>query len=190
MTGDFCKLVWICLAAVGDGMMDYRDFARTESPVPVVSFAEPGIGPPSFIFAHGQLGPPYNVDVDTLEPFPGCDARFAALCAIQHAIRLVTRAREAVCPELGAGGVRRQQALDRITAGNFVAVGTTGFGVFAVLANGTMAADAVKPDLVGMRFDGHLSSGMVAQASLLDYIDWVTRWGGGFVPHYSTRISK
>jgi hypothetical protein len=102
----------------------------------------------------------------------------------------VTKARTTFCPDLAADGAQRQAALDRITAGEIVAEGTSGFGVLALLPNGTIIADALRPGLIGQRFDGYLASGLIPQGTLLDHIDYVTRWGGGFVPHLTTRLSK
>jgi len=183
---------WLSLFFIGvaEGMMDYRNFADPEAMVPLPVFNEPAHAPPSFIYARNQLAPPYNIDVDTLDPFPGCDAQYDTVCAVQHSIRLVTRVRVAACPEFAAGGSVRQIALDHVTAGGFVEDGTTGFGVFVILPNATIIADALRPDLVGKRFDGVLSSGLVAQAILLGDIDYVTRHKGGFVPHFSARLAK
>jgi hypothetical protein len=171
-------------------MMDYRDFARAENPVSMPSFVDPGIAPPSFMYAEGQWQPPYDINIDTLEPFPGCDANFADVCAVQHAIRLVTRARTEACPDIEAGGAARAFRLASITNKQYTIPGTSGFGVYVVLANSTIVADGLSSTYVGQRIDGLQIAGLVAQPTLLGYIDWVTRWRGGFVPHYSTRISK
>ncbi len=179
--------MWATMVA---GLMDIRDYARNDPPPPSAAFVDPGAPPPSFIFAAGQYGPPYDVTQPTMEPFPGCDAKYALLCAVQHAIRMVTKARTTFCPDLAAGGAQRQAALDRITAGEIIAEGTSGFGVLALLPNGTIIGDALRPGLIGQRFDGYLVSGLIPQGTLLDHIDYVTRWDGGFVPHLTTRLSK
>jgi hypothetical protein len=56
---------------------------------------------------------------------------------------MVTKARTTFCPDLAAGGAQRQAALDRITAGEIIAEGTSGFGVLALLPNGTIIGDAL-----------------------------------------------
>jgi hypothetical protein len=43
-----------------------------------------------------------------------------------------------VCPELAAGGARREAALNQITTGAFAAEGTSGFGLVALLPDGTI----------------------------------------------------
>ena len=80
------------------------------------------------------------------------------------------------------------EALANISGGVFSAPGSTGFGVFVLDRNGTIIADALKPGMVGYRFDGKVASSMVAQFTLLKYIDWVVSWGGGWVPHFTTRL--
>jgi hypothetical protein len=131
---DFTARGVVFAATMGSafGTMDWG-FLPSEKARPgrLPTFVDPGMRPPSYIFASGQYWPPYDLSVSTMDPAPGCAANFASLCAVQNAIRLVTRARVEACPMLQAGGVKRQQALANISNGFFSSVGTAGFGVFA-----------------------------------------------------------
>jgi hypothetical protein len=83
--------LWLMWASMVEGLMDFRDYARKDPPPPSVDFVDPGGPPPSFIFAAGQYGPPYDVTQPSMEPFPGCHAKYALLCSVQHAIRMVSQ---------------------------------------------------------------------------------------------------
>ena len=120
----------VVTARLASAMMDWGFLPGLADAGKLPTFADPGIRPPSFIFAEGQYWPPYDLNANTMDPASGCNAIYASLCAVQHAIRMVTRARVEACPSLKAGGAHRMEALANISGGVFSAPGSTGFGVF------------------------------------------------------------